>query len=298
LTVDSLQLLPVVDFERGLILRTISISPTRNTIRPLASWVLPLFGLLNWGPLRADDVRALLARGDELCRQFDEGSAVAQYEKAHQLDPNSFEALEGLARASEDFGNKLATTKSRDAEGYFTKAIRAAELMRQQRPDRAEPYFYLAAAYGSLALAKHGTEKIRLGAMVEEYAQKAIALNPAYAPAYAVLGVFYREVARLNWIERALATSFFGPIPPVHYEDSIRMLVKAVELYPTSLYAHYQLGLTYEDIGQRSQAMTTWIQTVALSPRNSFEVELKAEAERRLKDLGNLRQQDRAKSLW
>ncbi len=262
-----------------------AISSHLRRIRPGLIGGLPLLALLNCGSLRGDDFRAALARGDELCRRFDEASAVAQYEKAHQLDPDSFEALEKLARASEDLGNELAARQSRDAEAYFAKAIQAAELMRKQHPDRAESYFYLAAAYGSLALIKHGAEKIRLGGMVGEYAKKAIALNPNYAPAYAVLGVFYREVAKLNWIERAFANSFFGGIPRVSYEDSIRMLRKAVELYPTYLYAHYQLALTYEETGQRNEAVKALIQTVDLPPLNSFEVELKAEAKRRLQKL-------------
>jgi len=154
-----------------------------ETLHPLLSLALPLLALLDCGPLPADDFRVTLAQGDEFCRRFDEASAVAQYERAHQLNPDSFEALEGLARASEDLGNKLALRKSGDAEGYFFRTIRAAELMRKQQPDRAEPYFYLAAAYGSLALIRHGTDKIRLGASVQEYAKKAITLNPGYAPA-------------------------------------------------------------------------------------------------------------------
>jgi len=257
--------------------------------RTLRLWLtvgLPVLALLSGGQLRADDFGAVLARGDEFCRRFDEASAVAQYERAHQLDPHNFEALEGLARASEDFGKKLAVRGSKDAEGYFLKAMGAAELMRQQHPGREEPYFYMAAAYGSLALIKHGTEKIRLDAKVEKYAKKAVALNPDYGPAYAVLGVFYREVARLNWIERVLATSFFGRIPPVRYEDSVTMLLKAVELSPTSVYARYQLALTYEETGQRNQAAKAFRDTVALPPRNSFEMVLKTEAQRRLQDLG------------
>ena len=95
-------------------------------------------------------------------------------------------------------------------------------------------------------------------------------------------------MARLNWIERALANAFFGPIPSVRYEDAIRMLLKAVELSPNSLYAHYQLALTYEESGQRDQAMKVLTQTITLSPRSSFEVEVKAQAQRRLQGLSSL----------
>lgn len=63
------------------------------------------------------------------------------------------------------------------------------------------------------------------------------------------------------------------------------MLLKAIELYPNSLYAHYQLALTYQETGQRNEALKALKQTVELSPLNGFEVELKAEAQKRLQKL-------------
>jgi cytochrome c-type biogenesis protein CcmH/NrfG len=64
------------------------------------------------------------------------------------------------------------------------------------------------------------------------------------------------------------------------------MLIKALDLYPTSLYTQYQLALTYEATGRHPHAVQAWTQTVALPPRNSFEVELKADAQKRLNGLG------------
>lgn len=72
-----------------------------------------------------------------------------------------------------------------------------------------------------------------------------------------------------------------GPLP-APFTCQLRL-----EPYPTSLCAHYQLALTYEEWGQREQAVKVLTQTVALSPSNSLEVELKAEAQRRLQDLSS-----------
>lgn len=138
--------------------------------------------------------------------------------KGTPLDPDSFEVQEGLASASEDFGNKLALRESGHAEVYLIRAIRAAELMRKRQPDLAEPYFYLAVPCASLVVIKHGTDKGGARRQGEAVRQEGYRTQPHYAPAYAVLRSFLREVARLNWVERALASSFFGRIPRVRYQ--------------------------------------------------------------------------------
>ncbi len=61
-----------------------------------------------------------------------------------------------------------------------------------------------------------------LGKDVEDYAEKAIQLDPSFAPSYTLLGVFYREVASLNWLERMLAGSL-GVLPKVTLADAERM---------------------------------------------------------------------------
>ncbi len=244
-----------------------------------------LFVLMSGGPVRADDYQSAVAKGDARYQQFDEAGALAEYEKARQLAPDDFEALEKLTRTCVDLGNELMAKKSRDAEIYYRKAIENARLMLEKFPNKAESYFYVAASYGSFSLFKGGREKLKLGKDVERYARKAIELNPRFAPPYAVLGVFYREVANLNWLERALANSFAGGIPRATNEDSEMMFLKAIELDPASVYAHYQLALTYEIAGKRNQEVKVLKEVAELSPRNSQELSFKTEAQKKLQNL-------------
>lgn len=244
-----------------------------------------LLALMNSAPLRAEDYQAALAKGDARYRQFDAVGALADYERARQLAPDDFEALERLTRTCVDLGNELRAKKSKDAEMYYRKAIVNARLMLEKFPNKAESYFYAAASYGSLSLFKGGREKLKLGKDVEQYAKKAIELNPKFAPPYAVLGVFYREVANLNWLERAFANSFAGGVPKATNEDSEKMFLKAIELDPSSVYAHYQLALSYEIAGKRDQEVKALKEVAELSPRNSQELSFKTEAQKRLQKL-------------
>ncbi len=233
----------------------------------------------------AEDYRAALIEGDQASHRLDEAAARSAYERAHRLAPQDFEALEKLTQACIDLGNQLVEERSKEAETYFREAIQYAEVMRRQFPSRAQSYFYLAASYGSLSLLKGGRQKIMLGREVEGYAEKAIALDPNYAPPYAVLGVFYREVASLNWLERALAESLYGHLPKVTLDDARKMLVKAVALDPTSVYARYQLALTYEMAGDRAEEVKTLGEIARLAPRNRLELRFQGEAQRKLQQL-------------
>lgn len=235
--------------------------------------------------LAAEDYRAALSEGDAFTQRLDSAGALTAYEKAYQIDPASFEALEKVTRASIDLGNEMVERKSKDAERYFREAIQDAELMRQKFPNRAESYFYLAASYGSLSLLKDGKDRVTLGRDVEVNARKAIAINPRYAPAYTALGVFYREVANLNWLERAFARRFYGPLPQVTFGDAENMLRKALQIDPSSVYTHYQLALTYELAGDRSGEVKTLREMADLTPVNPLEADFKAEARSKLQQL-------------
>jgi len=86
---------------------------------------------------------------------------------------------------------------------------------------------------------------VKFSQMVERNIKKAIRLNPQFDQSYLVLGIYYREVANLNWILKLFAETFFGELPPGTNESAIKMLNKAIELKPGAIMHHYELGLTY-----------------------------------------------------
>jgi len=203
--------------------------------------------------LGAEQILSHINTGDEYYSKFDNINALTNYKEAYSLDPNSFEILMKLTRAYNDVGEDFKEQGSREAESYFIKALEHSEIMSEMFPDRAETYFYLAATRGNLALFKGGKDKLKLARDVEKYAKKAIELKPDYGEPHVALGVYYREVANLNWFLKKFAIAFFGGLPEGTNKDSINMLLKAEKLLPNNVYVQYELGKTYKEIGNKEK---------------------------------------------
>ena len=194
-------------------------------------------------PAQAEEFDTLLKQGDDYYAKFDNKKALASYEKAYAVNPSSYEALMKVTRAYIDLGEDL---DNKESEGLYLQAVDHAKWMIKEDPQKAEPYFYAAAAYGKLALFRGGKEKVKLSGFVEKNAKKAIELDPQYEKPYTTLGIYYREVANLNWFLKAFANTFFGGKLKGTNEDAEKFLLKAIELDPARIYPRFALAKTYK----------------------------------------------------
>jgi len=214
--------------------------------------------------LGAEQVLNYINTGDEYYSKFDNIKALNNYKGAYSLDPNSFEILMKLTRAYNDVGEDFKEQGSREAESYFIKAFEHSEIMKELFPEKGETYFFMAATRGNLALFKGGKEKVKLGRDVERYARKAIELKPDYGEPHVALGVYYREVANLNWFLKKFAKAFFGGLPEGTNEDSLKMLMKAEQFLPENVYVQFELGKTYKEIGNKEKMKEHFIKALRL----------------------------------
>ena len=198
----------------------------------------------------------LIKNGDALQRQFDMQGAYEAYKEAHRLLPGHYEALLKLTRASNDLGEEFWKKSRHQSKCYFRESVGYAELMHRQFPDSAETYISLAIAYGNLALFSGGKEKVKLARDVEAHCQKAIATNPNLGASYLVLGIYYREVANLNWLLKLFAKALYRGMPGGSNELSAEMLLMAIKQMPESIEAHLQLAQTYHKLKQYDKTLT------------------------------------------
>lgn len=226
-----------------------------------------------------------LVIGDRYFEQFDNYHAIKEYEKANKLSPGNIDILMRLTRSYNDYGEDMKESKPYEAEIYFKKAIENAEILNKEYPDRAEPYFLLAEAYGNMARFKGGKDKVKLARDIEKNSKKAIELNPYLAPAYVVLGIYYREVANLSFFEKVFANTFLGGMPKGTNEDSKNMLRKAVELSPESIYVHFDLAETYEKLNEKGNAIEHYKKVLELHMTDHQDMMKKEKAEKRLNKL-------------
>lgn len=81
-----------------------------------------------------------------------------------------------------------------------------------------------------------------------------IELKPDFAPSYVVLGIYYREVSELSWLEGQLADKLMGGLPDGSVDESIKALEKAVSLAPDAIYTNFELAKTYESVNEFNKA--------------------------------------------
>lgn len=246
-----------------------------------------LVALLTSGPARGQEstVRALIEEGDAAFAALDNESAMRWFERARaeSAEPHSFELLARLSRVHTDYSlDLIADGEKERAEKEMRTALGYALTLTELHPERPESWFLLAIANGNLAEFEGGRGKVRIGRAVEEHCLRAIELDSTYAPAYLVLGVFYREVAEVNWIQRLFANTLFGGLPRGSYERSAEFLAKALELDPTMTLAQFEMGRTLYRDGSREQARPFLEAGISQAPMSTVDVRNAIEARRLL----------------
>lgn len=228
-----------------------------------------------------------LEAGDVAFRAFDSVTAAAEYRKAAELAPESYEALAKATLATRDAGEHFKVEGNKDqAERYFEQARALAQEMLRRYPDRGESHYFAASTAGQLALFRGARAKVRLSREIAREAKAAIVLDPADGRPHAVLGVYYREVANANAFTKMLAKTLLGGLPDGTNEDAERELLRAVELNPSDVHATYELAETYRVMKRPEREQEYLKKVVELPATAQRDPRLKAKAAERLAALG------------
>ena len=244
-----------------------------------------LFFLLTFTalPVAAQTGKVSMQQGDLFYQQFDNVNALASYKKALETQPGDFECLSKVVRAYNDVGEDLSSDES---EPYYEQAVQYAEKLQQMFPDKAESYYQLAVSYGNLALLRGSKEKVKLSGFVEKNIRKALAMNPDYADAYVVLGIYYKEVASLNSFLKAFARVFFGDLPEGTYEDALKAFNKAITLKTSRpLYTYFLIGHTYESMDEPEKAKQAYLEATRLPDTDHRDHAVRERVRSRLQDV-------------
>lgn len=201
-------------------------------------------------------------------RLFDGELEDAQkiYEFVLKENPHSYETLWRLSRFYITRGMAKDKTKDRKKEWKEAKIYgkRAIEI----NPDGAEGHLYLAISMGKLALFSSPAEKVKAVWEIKREAEKAVEFDPNQQKAYLTLGAWHRNVATASSLEKQFAKMFFGELPEGSLEESLRFLLKSINLGGTNVRNYYELALTYEAMENYEAAKREYEN--ALSRRSIF----------------------------
>jgi tetratricopeptide (TPR) repeat protein len=226
--------------------------------------------------------RELLDSGDVSYAGFHNAMALDWYRRAYNACSDSFPALMKMTRAYIDLGQEGSTARP---ESLFVIGLRFADTLRQRYPDSGQAYFLTSVAAGNLCLIRKGARRVGLVRMVEHNAKKAIELEPDFAPAYFVLGIYYREIAIANPILKILARLLLGGIPDGTLKESEQALQKALVLSPDNIFALLELARTDLLMGKKDEAIEHLKRSQNSEPAWYQDKKLKQECERLLQSL-------------
>ena len=143
---------------------------------------------------------------------------------------------------------------SQEIAGALLVGVGKADLAKasQKRPKDHSAYDYVLRARAQFALASRETTM-----QARKFAEQAIAIDPNYAPAYAILGDTFSIAYILQWegpdaLERAYVAG-----------------LKAVELDPLSAAAHSLLGRVFLRRRQYDDSVATHEKSIALNPNRA-----------------------------
>jgi tetratricopeptide (TPR) repeat protein len=268
--------------DRGTLIRYLFVMTLMRTFL-----ILQIFSVSAILAAPSDNDFALhLSKGDEFFRNFDNFSALDRYQRAYDLAPNEFEALVRMTRVHNDIGRSMLW-RNDSAEVWYRKAVGFAEILLEKFPDRAESHFWIAITRGSLVPFLSVQEKLDVGKFVVEHARKAVEIDSTFVPAYVILGILYREAAKLKWYERVIANVVFGGSLPGTIEDSEQVLRRAIELDPLDIFAHFELAQTYNFLEEHDRAADHYRTALTLAPTSQRERDQQRQIERRLERMKN-----------
>ncbi|MCH7771734.1 MAG: hypothetical protein IIA49_12090 [Bacteroidetes bacterium] len=230
----------------------------------------------------------LISKGDSLYVQSDMQNDLDYYEQAYSIDSSDYYLLLKLTRVCNDLGEYYYELHDEESsEKVVYDGVDYAERFYSLYPDSARVYTYLAWSYGNQALFEGGKEKIKLAHKIKDNAAKAISIDSTDYLPYVILGVYNRQIGALSWFERLFANIFFGDVPEGSFENSEKMMLKALELQPGIVIAAFHLSLTYKEMDEEEKEITMLKKVIELPKVNFRDTFAKRKAKERLEYLSD-----------
>ena len=209
--------------------------------------------------------------------------ALAAYLQADQAQPGQIDTLCLIAKeyslSMSDVASQAEKRKRGETALEYAKRAEAIDA------NNAHVQLSLAVCYGRLAPILDSRTKLAYSRLIKEHADHALRLEPANDLTLHVLGAWNYELANLNPILRAIATTLYGKIPPASNEEAARCLQKSIALNPARIANHVVLGKTFVAQGDKDHARAELQKALAIPDHEKDDDTLKQTAREVLKKL-------------
>jgi len=222
-----------------------------------------LFMMIIVGLVYSDGARDFIESGDRKAKLYDYEKALLDYKEAVKLDPQNAEANWKVGWAH----NRLALNSTGETRNYhFGEASNA--LSRAINIDKSIAYAHVELARSLVysGLLKDNWDSYTLAKRVKEELDYALKLDPKLADAYFLLGLWHRQVSRRPYLWRRPLG-----LGEANKDDELKNLKRAVELEPNRIEFLLELGKSYIDRNDNSNARVVLKNIETIQPRDPYE---------------------------
>jgi len=219
---------------------------------------------------QSDNLSALeIEKKVELASEkFENGEEEASLElflKVLETESENYDALWTTSLIYARMGYRL-NSKSEMRE-YFEKAKAYAEKAKEYHPDKGKSYYVYAVAVGRMTDLVGTRDRIRAAHVIKENAEKAIELEPDYAPVWHLYGVWHSDVANVSRGERVAARFISRGLPQGSNEKAEEYLKKAIQMNKDRILFQMDLARHYLKVGEEEKGVKVLERILELEPR-------------------------------
>jgi tetratricopeptide (TPR) repeat protein len=201
-------------------------------------------------PTLEGDAAGPLAAADLALSRIDYVSATESLEQAQEIAPADPAVHWKFARVhvliAEVLTGEEQSRHLRAAERQAHEAIALDSLC-------APGYTWLAASLGYRALQAGSAEQVTLSSEILWATEMAIRLDPTDDIAYSIRGSTFRALGNVGWLQRSIASLFFGEVPEGGFAEAEEALRMAVRLAPEIMRHRYELAILLLDMDREQE---------------------------------------------
>jgi len=241
----------------------------------------------DWGSdlLTDDPVSVLLEEAEEKFEIGEEDKALEIYLSILTQDPENYEALWNTSFIYTRIGRRQTTYINQEA--YYRKAREFAQKCLDAHPDKPRSHYVFALASAGLADdMPNSSERIQLIWDMKDYSERALEMDPDYAPAWHLKGVWHSKIANISRTERLAAKLLYGRLPEgASNRKAEEHLQRAINMDQDVILFKLDLAQHYQETGQKQKALPLLESVLEMTPTSQNDQLDQKEARQRYEEL-------------
>ena len=234
----------------------------------------------------ADPVSNLLDEAAEYHKMGQEEKALNLYLEVLEKAPRNYEALWNTSLLYTRKGQRQSNFT--DEVRYYEKAREFARTCLRYHTDKPRSHYVYGIATAALVDdMPNSSERFRLIGEIKEYADRAVTMDPGYAPAWHLLGVWHSNLANVSQAERFAARLIYGRLPDgASKQKAEEYLNRAIRMEPDEILFYLDLGQHHQEFGEYSKAIPMFEKSLNLPAISENDRHYQQEARDRLRQVG------------